>query len=90
MKTLSQPSKPKTETPKRSVSHERMFEIAWNGLLAGAQFYSRDESGVTFYFDSKDELQHLKHLTYLAWNAATYACEMFAEKEELQDFTHKA
>ena len=39
--------------------------------------------------DSQDELRLLKHLCFLAWNAACFAEEMFHENEDLSEFTKK-
>jgi hypothetical protein len=92
MKTLSKPSLPKIE-PKptsREAMHYDLFKVALQGFCAGAEFHSSNADGLIYNFDSRDQLRLVKHLSFLAWNASNYACQMFEENEELQDFSNHA
>jgi hypothetical protein len=67
-----------------------LFKAALQGLLAGAEFHTVSIDGRAIPLDSKDELRLLKRIAVLAWNAAAYASEMFAEEDDdLKEFSKK-
>lgn len=90
LKNPKPPSAPASRVPASSDRHYDLFKASLTGLLAGAKFHHTSIDGRALAMDSQDELRLLKKLTFLAWNSASYACEMFAEEDEtLQAFSKK-
>jgi hypothetical protein len=81
MKTLARPSRHVKPPPDSPLTHKEAFKCAFSGLCAGARFYSKGPDGLSFHLDAKDELKLLKHLAYLSYNAASFACAIYNDQE---------
>jgi hypothetical protein len=87
---ISQP-KPQTDSPS-TLSHDerhwQLFKASLQGLLAETKFRTPNPDGGVWHLDTKDELQLLKHIAFLAYNAASFACQVYQD-DEVEEFTKK-
>jgi hypothetical protein len=73
--------KPRSHPHPRQERFERLFEVAFGGFCAGAKFHYLHADGGEYHLDARQQLELVRRLGPLAWNATRFACELFNDEE---------
>ena len=93
MQTLNLKSKSPPKVGSQISDERRFFELyksVLQGLCAGTSFEVSDpDSNGSYRMDSKDELELLEHVAWLAYNGACYASNVYRKGRETAAFKQK-